>query len=65
MVTNTRSRRSDIVTKRKPKIIAEYNKYVNGVNKVDQYCTSYPFSRKSLKWWRKTIFWEFRNLLCE
>jgi hypothetical protein len=42
---------------RKPKIIAEYNQFMLGVDKVDQMMSYYCFVRKSIKWWRKVFFW--------
>ena len=40
----------------KPEMINEYNKYMNGVNKCDQYLASYSIDRKTLKWWKKIFF---------
>ena len=37
----------------KPEIITEYNTYMNGVNRCDQYIASYSFTRKTIKWWKK------------
>lgn len=37
----------------KPEIITEYNKYMNGVDKCDQYLNYYAIGRKSMKWWKK------------
>ena len=41
----------------KPVVIDTYNKHMNGVDIMDQYGVSYPFVRKTLKWWRKVFFW--------
>ena len=30
---------------------------MNGVDISDQYTASYPFTRKTIKWWRKVCFW--------
>ena len=38
------------------KLIAEYNKYINGVDKCDQCLASYSVDRKTLKWWKKIFF---------
>ena len=38
-------------------IILNYIKYVGGVDRADQYASTYCFLRKSLKWWRKLFFW--------
>ena len=40
----------------KPEMIAEYNKYMNGVDKCDQYLASYSIDRKTVKWWKKIFF---------
>lgn len=41
----------------KPSAVNIYNHNMNGVDIADQYCISYPFTRKTLKWWRKVFFW--------
>ncbi|CAK9816518.1 PiggyBac transposable element-derived protein 4 [Anthophora quadrimaculata] len=46
----------DIMIK-KPNIVLNYIKYMGGVDRADQYASSYCFLRKSLKWWRKLFFW--------
>ena len=50
------TRRGDSVPVMKPRIISEYNKYMNGVDKCDQYLSSYSLCRKSMKWWKKVFF---------
>lgn len=40
----------------KPDIILEYNKYMNGVDKCDQYLNYYSVGRKSKKWWKKLFY---------
>ena len=42
---------------KKPNVILNYIKYMGGVDRADQYASSYCFLRKSLKWWRKLFFW--------
>lgn len=42
---------------KKPTAVCEYNKHMGGVDIADQYISSYSFTRKSLKWWRKMFFW--------
>ncbi|GBN58679.1 PiggyBac transposable element-derived protein 4 [Araneus ventricosus] len=39
-----------------PKVIADYNKYMGGVDLADQYRKYYDISRKSRKWWIY-MFW--------
>ena len=41
----------------KPMVICDYTEYVGAVDRSDHYCTSYSFTRKTLKWWRKLFFW--------
>ena len=43
--------------KEKPAVVAEYNKYMLGVDKLDQLASYYNFKHKSVKWWRKVFFW--------
>ena len=60
---------SDIVTKkqrtrqardgqedRKPKMIDEYNKYMGGVDKSDQFLSYYGFNHRTVKWWKRAAF---------
>ena len=48
-------RRRQPVTK--PEVIVRYNNAMGGVDLADQYCVYYSFTRKSVKWWRKAMFW--------
>ena len=41
----------------KPTVIVEYTRHMGAVDRFDHYCSSYAFTRKSLKWWRKTFYW--------
>ena len=41
----------------KPDVVINYNKYIGGVDKANQYTGTYCFMRKSQKWWRKLFFW--------
>ena len=41
----------------KPSTIWEYNKYMGGVDKCDQYLSYYTVSRRSMKLWKKVFFW--------
>ena len=36
-------------------VLMEYNKYMNGVDKYDQYLNSYPFNRKTINKWKKVV----------
>ena len=39
----------------KPQAIEQYNKYMGGVDKLDQYLSYYNFNRRTKKWWRKAF----------
>ena len=41
----------------KPDAIVKYKGAMDGVDRADQYCVYYSFHRKSVKWWRKIMFW--------
>ena len=41
----------------KPTVVADYNQYMLGVDKLDQLMAYYSFLHKSVKWWRKIFFW--------
>lgn len=61
MATVKRITRGDVdILVRKPNIVLNYTKYC-GVDRADQYASSYCFLRKSLKWWRSFSFeaWKF------
>ena len=44
-------------SQRKPEVVHQYNKYMLGVDRLDQRMSYYHFVRKSVKWWRKVFFW--------
>ena len=54
-VIEVRTRRGQL--KEKPEIVQLYNNNMLGVDKMDQLATYYSFLRKSVKWWRKVMFW--------
>jgi hypothetical protein len=37
-------------------VILEYTEFVRGVDRADQYCGCYGFTRRSYKWWKKLFF---------
>lgn len=41
----------------KPIAIQNYTKFMGGIDRADQYCGPYGFTRKTYKWWRKLFFW--------
>ena len=43
--------------KKKPQVVQLYNNNMMGVDRLDQMATYYSFLRKSVKWWRKVMFW--------
>ena len=43
--------------KHKPEVVQVYNDHMLGVDKMDQLASYYAFLRKSVKWWRKVLFW--------
>jgi hypothetical protein len=53
-MTTVHSRRSN---REKPLVINQYNQSMGGVDKADQYGCYYSFGRRSIKWWRKLMFW--------
>jgi len=38
-------------------VILEYAKFMVGMDRADQYCGCYGFTRKSYKWWKELFFW--------
>ena len=41
----------------KPLVVDQYNKFMLGVDRLDQRMSYYQFVRKSVRWWRKVFFW--------
>ena len=44
----------------KPVAVAEYNRYMNGVDRMDQRIAYYPFTRRSVRWSLKYTFYMFQ-----
>ncbi len=44
-------------SREKPLVVCKYNQSMGGVDKTDQYGFYYSFDCKSVKWWRKLMFW--------
>ncbi len=40
----------------KPTAIEEYNKYMSGVDRLDQFLSYYNFNHRTNKWWQKAFF---------
>ena len=51
------SRHSGAAAQEKPTAVHTYNQNMNGVDISDQYTATYPFTRKTIKWWHKVFFW--------
>ncbi|KAG8237158.1 hypothetical protein J437_LFUL011207 [Ladona fulva] len=49
--TSVKSRRG--TEREKPNIILEYNKYIGGIDNLNQMLAYYPCDRKTLKWYKK------------
>ena len=47
------------VRRLKPQCVHEYNKYMNGVDRMDQRIAYYPFARRSLRWNLKYVMYMF------
>ena len=56
-LTTVTGRRGEMKTK--PLVIHKYNQSMGGVDKADQHAVCYSFGRRSVKWWRKLMFWLF------
>jgi hypothetical protein len=52
--TQTKQRRLPIT---KPEVVVHYNNAMGGVDLADQYCVYYSFTRRTVKWTRKVLFW--------
>ena len=47
------------VTVPKPVAVEQYNKYMNGVDRLDQMISYYPLARRSYKWYKKFCMYLF------
>ena len=56
-VTTVTSRNRHVQPQVKPVVVDSYNHHMNGVDIADQYAVCYSFVRKTVKWWRKVVFW--------
>jgi len=50
-----------VITVKQPSCIQRYNKYMNGVDKSDQYLSKYNSLRKCVRWW-KTLFFHLVDI---
>ena len=56
MTTVSIRTRGGRVSKEKPMAVDDYNRHMGGVDKSDQMLDYYPFTRKTVKWWKKVYF---------
>lgn len=47
-----------------PKAVSDYNKYMGGVDKLDQMLEAYSVVRKSRRWWVKIFFYFIDVAIC-
>ena len=45
------------VIREKPLVVDHYNQYMGGVDIADHLGCYYSFGRRTVKWWRKLLFW--------
>lgn len=63
MTTVKRFQRGGVeIAVKKPNVILKYIGFMGGVDRADQYTSTYCFMRKSLKWWRKLFFLGIGNM---
>ena len=53
----------EVITITKPAAITEYNQFMGGVDKSDQFLSYYTFHHRTLKWWKRAAF-HLLNLVC-
>jgi len=42
---------------KKPYAVVQYNKFVKGIDRADQYLSHYSFLRKTVKWMKKVVLY--------
>ena len=52
--TGMKERKTNIEI-RKPYAVVQCNKFMEGIDKADQYLSYYSFLRKTVKWWEKVV----------
>jgi len=55
------TRRQGVEAITRPKMITDYNKYMGGVDRMDQMLVYYSIGRKTIKWYKR-IFWRIIDL---
>jgi len=54
--TGRKDRKANMEIK-KPYVVVQYNKYMKGVGRVDQYLSFYSVQRKTLKWSKNVVLY--------
>jgi len=53
---------------KKPYTVGQYNKFIKGVDRADQYLSFYSFLRKTVKWSKKVVLYllncSLQNIFC-
>ena len=54
---------------KKPYAVGQYNKFIKGIDRADQYLSFYSVLRKSVKWFKKVVLYllncaPFNAFLC-
>lgn len=63
LVDTTKKCRKTNSTIKKPASILDYNKYMKGVDRADQFLCYYPIYRKTIKWSKKVALYLFNYAL--
>lgn len=63
LINTQRTCRKTNCTIKKPESVLDYNKYMKGVDRADQYLSYYPIYRKSIKWSKKVCMYLFNCAL--
>ncbi|XP_068993070.1 piggyBac transposable element-derived protein 4-like [Neodiprion pinetum] len=63
LVNTQRTCKKTNCTIKKPESVLDYNKYMKGVDRADQYLSYYPIYRKSIKWSKKVCMYFFNCAL--
>lgn len=56
-IVNRKNSKGEKVPIECPKSIADYNKFMGGVDRFDQYMATYSISQKSRRWWLKLFYY--------
>ena len=56
-IVEVRQKGGQLAEVSKPTALVDYNKYMGGVDKIDQMISYYPVTRKTVKWPKKIFWW--------